>query len=112
MDAAHVEHILPFEIRTVTPSQHLHTDIVLAAAHIFCDIKLRIRIGTLRITQIMAVDPDKGATVDAVKMDEHPFAVPCLRQCKCTAIRANRIRGVLTIIATMNTNERWIVIER
>ena len=75
---AHVEHILSLKIRCIAPTEHLHTDVVLAGAHMGTQVKLVVVVSTLGITYIFTVHPHECGTVETVEMQEHVLCIPAL----------------------------------
>ena len=108
MQATHVEHILTFEIRSVAPTEHLHTYIVLAYTDIGADIELMIVVTALSITHILAVYPNERSTVEAIEVQEDILCIPTLGKSECTAIRAHR---VIAHALNLVCNIGWIVVE-
>ena len=80
VDAAHVPHILSFEIRTVAPSDYLYGDVVLALAHHVGQVKLGIVVAALRVTDIFSVYPNEGRTVNTVEVQQDALVFPVLWQ--------------------------------
>ena len=71
VQTAHVEHILSLEIRGIAPTEYLHTDVVLACAHIGTDVELMVVVTALCVAHILAIDPYESCTIKAVEVQEH-----------------------------------------
>ena len=109
MQTTHMEHILSFEIRSITPTEHLHTDIVLAGTHMGTQVEFVVVVTALSIADILAIHPNIGRTIKTVKMKEHILCFPALWQSECTTVRAYRVVAhTFDLILYI----RWIVQER
>ena len=105
VDAAHVPHILAFEIRAIAPADDLHADIVRARANLRGYFKLCIVVAALRVADILSVDPYEGGAVDAIKVEEDAVAVPRLRQVEVAAIGSH---GVLKPVLHFDGGRRIV----
>ena len=56
-DTTHAEHVLALEVRTVTPTEHLYSEFVLAFLQVVCDVELSHVVCTLCVTYVFAVEP-------------------------------------------------------
>ena len=88
VNAAHVEHVLPFDVRAVAPAEHLNAHIVLARAGCGGDVELSIVVAALRVAHVSAVHPYEGCAVNAVEVEEEALAVPAGGQVESAAVRA------------------------
>ena len=80
--SAHPEHILTFEIRTVTPAEHLHSEPVGTLLHQCSNVKFGNIVRTLGITRIFPVHPYVGGRIYTVKMQDCAPSGPVLRDVK------------------------------
>ena len=111
MEAAHMEHVLPLEIGAVGPTNDLHGHLVFAGSHRLCDVKLGIVVRTLGVANVAAVDPDIGAAVDAIEVEEHILVVPSGGKGEGAAIAAHRIGVYLSFILLFEFDVRRFVLE-
>ena len=103
-----MKHILPLEIRSIAPAEHLNTDIVLACAYMGTDIELMVVIAALCISDILAINPNECSTVETVEVKEDVLCIPAFRQGECAAVRTHR---VIAHTFDLVGNIRWIVVE-
>ena len=91
VDAAHVEHVLAFQIRGVAPPYHLHADVVRSLTHIIRHVVFCVVVRAFGIAHIAAVHPYVGSAVHAVEMEEHALVGPALGQGEVAAVRGHGI---------------------
>ena len=91
MYAAHAPHILTFKIRTVAPSVNTHRKLVFTGVYEVGDVKLRIIVGSLRISGKLTIHPYSAAAIHSVEMDENILVLPILGDIKRTAIETGGV---------------------
>ena len=94
-DAGHAPEILVFQIRAVAPAIHLGRQQVFPRLQVLGDIKLRRRTAALAVANLFAVDPQVKGRVNAVKRNEHLFAVPVFRETERLTVGADLIDIIL-----------------
>ena len=92
---AHTEHVLTFQVRTVTPAEYLHSQPVLSGPQIGCQIKLGYIVRSLRIAYILSVQIYQSGTVDTTEVNECTLFLPSLRQIEEPYIRTHRIDTII-----------------
>ena len=104
-DAAHAEHILTLEVRTVAPAEHLHGKAVfLSFIYIRSDVKLSHVVGALCVAHVLAVEPYEGCRVDTAKVDEGAATVPLGRYGEDVGIGTYGVDAVvLAIVVVVGT---------
>ncbi len=95
--AAHAEHVLTLQIRSVAPAHHLHGQSVLSRTQILGDVKLRHIVGSLRIAGLMAVHPHCRGRVYAAEVQDGAAvgAKPSVRHGKRAHIRSHGVYSVV-----------------
>ena len=56
-----------------------------------------VGVSPLRITDVLAIDPDVGGTIDAPEHDKHTIVVPLGWQLECADIRPDRIDAIARV---------------
>ena len=108
VDARKMPHVLSLEIGTVAPAIDAHgelVDVVCRAARPDAavglllqgcgDIKFRVGIGSLRVADIVAIDPNGSGTIDAIEMEEDALVAPRLVERELAAVEA---RGIVVLL--------------
>ena len=95
VDTTHAEHILTFEIRTITPAEHLHGKAVFTGAEIFANVELVVVVGTLSIAHLLTVDPDDGGRIDTPEVEDGAASKPIGRNGESTGVGTDGIDAVV-----------------
>ena len=86
VQAAHVPHVLAFEVRGIGPFEQLYGDGVLAGVDVGGDVELGIVVSALGVAHIVAVDPQICSAVESVAVPEYAAAVPACGNLEGTAV--------------------------
>ena len=76
VQSAHVKDVLSFQIGCIGPANDLHTKSVVALSEVVGEFKLCIVVAGLTIADSLSVAHKVGCSIYAVKMKEHPLALP------------------------------------
>ena len=112
VDTGEAEHVLILEVRTVTVFVNLDSNGIDALPDVLRDIELGIVVGTLAVTDLLAVHPHVKCGIDAVEMQEDLLSGPVGRQGEFPAVGAHGIGFLLHRVAALGLDEGRIVQER
>ena len=87
-DTCEAPEVLIFEVRTITPTHHLHCYQVLARLQILRDIKLCSHLAVFAVSYVFAINPKSEVACGRTYVEVYILALPILRKFECAAIRA------------------------
>ena len=94
-DAAHAEHVLTLEIRTIAPTHHLHRQAVLAGAQIGREVIFAHVVRTLTIAHFVTIEPNRGRRIYTAEMNDRAASVPRSREGEGAHIRTHGVDAIV-----------------
>ena len=111
VETTHVERVLTFEIRSIRPTNHLHSHLVFTSFHSLRDVELSVIVTAFGVANVLTIHPNVGTTIDAIEMEEDILFVPISGEIEGAAIASHGVRVHFSFKLFAKSDIRRFVVE-